>query len=331
MECSVCYSVKDHPIKCVECGYQTCHSCVQTYLLNITSDAHCMNCRCLWDILFLRKNLAMEFLNGVFRKRRMELLKRRSHRIHMDTKEMICPCPSCLSGKIIKSTMSCSSCWMRLCRDCFSPIQSENQHVCQKEIISSLQLIQQTTKKCPSCHVPIEKKSGCFQMFCTYCYTAFDWDKTLILEKNIHNPHYFDYCFQSQQLRVSLEKKLTHMSDPLLKKKYIEFYYLFHDIKNQLQIYSQPSSSITVDLYEKDLIHQQHQCQYRIWSGFYKRAFQLLQQIINSTSSSLYQQIHSFQNDLKEQLIDYNEHVAECLQLRGYRLFECNPPTSCLV
>lgn len=313
-----CCSVDDQSIvKCEECGYKTCPSCVEKYLTSITSDAHCMNCRCLWDILFLRKNMTVGFLEGVFRQRRMELLQHRSYRIQCQ--EIMGPCPSCSFGKIMKSTMSCSSCWMRLCPDCFQ-VKSEN-HVCQKEIILSLEVIQQTTKKCPSCHVPIEKKSGCFQMFCTHCHTAFDWNKNVLLEKNIHNPHYFEYCFQSQKMETFFEKKLHNMTSVYEKRKYKEFYYLFCEIKNQMEIYSQqcriPSS--VVDLYKRDLLQQQHQCQFRIWSGFYKRALQLI-----SSSSIVSSSILSFQHELQETLLDYNEHVAECLQLRGYRLFACN-------
>jgi hypothetical protein len=41
-------------------------------------------------------------------------------------------------------------------------------------------------------------------------------------------------------------------------------------------------------------------------------------------------EIQCFKNDLKEILIEYNEHVAECVQLRGYRLFPCNQPMICV-
>lgn len=336
MECSVCYcSINTQTfIKCDECAYQTCCSCVETYLLSITSDPHCMNCRCAWDILFLRKNLAITFMDGVFRQKRVELLHRRCRRLL--NKEIMCPCPSCPFGRIIKSTMSCSSCWVKLCSDCLFPIPKEKieQHSCHKEDILSLNTIQRTTKKCPSCHVPIEKKSGCFQMFCTQCYTAFDWNKNVLLEKkNLHNPHYFEYCFQPQRMITLLEQKIQSTTNPLVKKKYNEFYYLFQDIKKQVEFYSSPQQKIVVHsiehehrLYQKDLLVQQHQCQYRIWSCFYKRATRLLQQILSSSFSSSCQPIYSFQNDLKEKLLEYNEYVAECLQLRGYRLFECNPP-----
>lgn len=332
-ECSVCcHSLKERPvIQCKECGYSTCRFCVETYFTTITSDAHCMNCRCLWDILFLRKNLTLAFWEGVFQQRRKEILQHRSRRRECFQTPTIGVCPSCPFGKILKSTMSCSSCWIKFCKDCGSSITETTTHVCLPESVLCIQKIQQTTKPCPCCHVPIEKQSGCFQMFCTHCYTAFDWKNHVLLPKNkhLHNPHYFEHCFQPQQLSFLIEKKLKDlMTNIHLQRKCKEFYYLFLEIKKQWEYYSRPySCSVGDDLYEQDLLQQQYQCQSRIWASFYQRAFQLLQKFLSTDKDLLMvvvNAIQSFQQDLQETLLDYNEHVAECLQLRGYRLFPCN-------
>jgi hypothetical protein len=47
----------------------------------------------------------------------------------------------------------------------------------------------------------IEKVSGCNQMFCVQCHTAFDWATGEIETGVIHNPHYFDMMKRNQLQR----------------------------------------------------------------------------------------------------------------------------------
>jgi len=100
MECGVCCSGETGTkmVQCAECQYQACCSCVQTYLVEITSDPHCMNCRQVWDVLFLRKNLEKKFLEGVWKEHRKKILWKRSKRCQ--DKDVLCACPTCPYGKV---------------------------------------------------------------------------------------------------------------------------------------------------------------------------------------------------------------------------------------
>lgn len=316
MECGVCCGTPtEKMVQCAECHYQTCRGCVQTYLVHTTSDPHCMNCRHPWDILYLRKNLDRHFLEGEFQEHRKSVLAKRTNRCQ--NKDVLCVCPACPYGKILKSTQTCLSCEARVCPQCH--LQDSPSHQCHENNVRSLETITQMTRPCPGCHVPIEKKSGCFQMFCTHCYTAFDWKNGHILTKNtIHNPHYSDHQ-NNHSAFDAIYQFIHNMTDYPLKWMYREFYILVRDIGQKVQ---HPPC-------QQD-IWQQQLCQHLIWVKYYKRGATILRNLLTQPPSYIRSQIQCFQNDLREILIEYNEYVAECVQLRGFRLFPCNPPIVCV-
>jgi len=67
-------------------------------------------------------------------------------------------------------------------------------HVCNDDDVASATLMKKDSKPCPSCASNIFKISGCDQMWCTMCNTAFSWNTGAILTRGIiHNPHYFEW------------------------------------------------------------------------------------------------------------------------------------------
>lgn len=319
LECGVCCETSSHRlIQCVHCGYRACPSCVETFLLGSSNDPSCMNCRSVWDILFLRKELDHAFLNGAYQDHRQDLLWKRFH-YRVDS-SVFCPCPSCPYGKIHRETNTCSVCWTRVCGDCLSVCQEEG-HVCPKDVISSLQEIARFTKQCPGCHAPIEKLSGCFQMFCTQCYTPFDWKDGRILEKKtLHNPHYFEHQSISDNILPNLHQHLHR-----------EFYFLLLDIEKQIHFLRSPDNFSSYCSREELFFHDQNRlqthCQLSLWSTFHKKGWVILRSILSGKSAR--PEIRQFENDLKEALLDYNEHVANCVLLRGLRLFSHRPLIVC--
>lgn len=91
-------------------------------------------------------------------------------------------CKGFLNDKFI-----CDLCDIKVCNKCF--IEKGEEHECDPELVETCKLIKNEAKPCPSCGEFISKISGCDQMFCTMCGTAFSW-KTGTIEKGIiHNPH----------------------------------------------------------------------------------------------------------------------------------------------
>ena len=70
---------------------------------------------------------------------------------------------------------------------------SNSKHICKPENLETAKLLNRDSKTCPNCASLIFKISGCDQMFCTQCHTAFSWTTGKIETRIIHNPHYFEY------------------------------------------------------------------------------------------------------------------------------------------
>ena len=111
-----------------------------------------------------------------------------------------CPVADC-RGFAGEPNWSCSSCKANICMDCHEVVAGES-HVCDPKALETIQLLRNDTKPCPKCQTPIHKISGCDQMWCICCKTAFSWDTGRIEKGLIHNPHF--YQFQAghiQQIR----------------------------------------------------------------------------------------------------------------------------------
>ncbi len=89
----------------------------------------------------------------------------------------------------------CILCKKNYCKDCLIELKESDieSHTCDESLKETIKMIRKESKPCPKCNEFISKISGCDQMFCTTCGTAFSW-KTGQIEKGvIHNPHAHDF------------------------------------------------------------------------------------------------------------------------------------------
>ncbi len=89
----------------------------------------------------------------------------------------------------------CNICNCILCTICDTIYKNNTIHVCKEEDIASLNNIKQNSVNCPKCNILISRISGCLQMFCTRCYTKFNYSSKKIYTSNMsfHNIHYTQY------------------------------------------------------------------------------------------------------------------------------------------
>lgn len=98
-----------------------------------------------------------------------------------------CPQPNCRG--FLNTEYICGICEEKACRICR---QIRHKGDCDPEIVETVRLLAKDTKPCPNCSIPITKISGCDQMFCTKCGSAFSWKTGKIEHGQIHNPHYYE-------------------------------------------------------------------------------------------------------------------------------------------
>lgn len=104
-----------------------------------------------------------------------------------------CPADDCRG--FLSTGWKCGMCGIHACSKCHEIKAKE--HECKQENVETAQLLAKEAKLCPKCAAPICKVSGCDQIWCTQCHTAFNWKTRKIVSGVIHNPHYYEWMRQN--------------------------------------------------------------------------------------------------------------------------------------
>lgn len=115
----------------------------------------------------------------------------------IEKREFVRKCPNNDCNGFLSTALKCGicNCWgCSKCRECKGFTKDECElHVCNQQIVENVKFMEKDAKPCPKCSSMISKVSGCDQMYCIECHTAFSW-KTLKIESGvIHNPHFIEY------------------------------------------------------------------------------------------------------------------------------------------
>ena len=113
--------------------------------------------------------------------------------IIVTTPKYIKNCPTSDCKGFIDSKWKCGLCEITICNSCHEIKKEDDDHECNPDDIATATMLMQDTKACPNCAVRIHKISGCDQMYCTSCHTAFSWRTGNVETGVVHNPHYYEY------------------------------------------------------------------------------------------------------------------------------------------
>lgn len=125
-------------------------------------------------------------------------------------------------GMIDEQQAKCGICSARICLECNVLLPSKQdamvldessteqekteEHVCHPDDVETWKAIQKDTRPCPTCHVRIHRISGCAQMWCPQCHTAFDYRTGSIEKQHIHNPHYYEWIRRNPEAAAQEEQ-----------------------------------------------------------------------------------------------------------------------------
>ena len=111
-------------------------------------------------------------------------------------RKFILPCPDEDCRGYLSTAYKCELCSCYACPKCLiltGKERHDHTHVCDEELVKTTEFIRNSSKPCPSCGERIIKSSGCDQMWCTNCKSAFSWRTGKIDKGMIHNPHFFQF------------------------------------------------------------------------------------------------------------------------------------------
>jgi len=113
-------------------------------------------------------------------------------------KVFIRKCPNNECHGFLDENYVCDLCNNITCEHCHEILNQNSieTHVCNKDILESIKLLEKDSKPCPKCSSMIYKINGCDQIFCVECHTAWNWKTGNLITNNIHNPHYTEYMTQ---------------------------------------------------------------------------------------------------------------------------------------
>lgn len=100
-------------------------------------------------------------------------------------------CPKETCKGFLNEDYFCGLCSTSFCKACNEPLTDD--HKCNPEVVKTMKLLNRDSKSCPKCGTVIHKTSGCSQMWCIDCHTAFDWRSGEIVTGRIHNPHFIEF------------------------------------------------------------------------------------------------------------------------------------------
>jgi hypothetical protein len=144
------------------------------------------------DRIVNEHNETIQQLSNQIYQLHLEIQHVRARSVPTERRKFVRKCPVDACRGFLSTQWKCDVCDNKICKDC-NEIKEGDEHACNPENVETMKLLSKDTKPCPKCGTMIFKISGCAQMWCPDCHTAFNWNTLAIETGVIHNPHFFDF------------------------------------------------------------------------------------------------------------------------------------------
>jgi len=121
----------------------------------------------------------------------------KNHKYKSTNKQFTHKCPMEDCNGFLNEKYECGMCENKICKHCFEKLEED--HECNEEKKETVAMLKKDTKPCPKCGELIHKISGCDQMYCIKCHTAYSWRTGEIERGNVHNPEYYRWMRENGQ------------------------------------------------------------------------------------------------------------------------------------
>ena len=123
--------------------------------------------------------------------RSLEQLRNGGVLVGFEAKRFVRQCPIEKCKGFLNEDWYCGLCECKYCKECNETLTDN--HECNPDTVKTMKLLNKDSKSCPKCGTVIHKTSGCAQMWCISCHTAFNWRTGEIETGRIHNPHFIEF------------------------------------------------------------------------------------------------------------------------------------------
>jgi len=218
--------------KCVDCNKNICFKCIKCLI--VCNKGKCIDCSCKLNINI--SELPISFKNKFLKpKNRRKDVSKLCENFIFHTREQIklnqqlidlciplyniegdrdtnkaeehekimnfakkCPDNDCRG--FLSSAWKCGICDKYYCSDCHKIKNGRNddEHICDENEKATVALLKTDSKPCPNCGMPINRISGCSQVWTPCCKIAFDWNTGRIDKGRIHSPEYYDFMRRTE-------------------------------------------------------------------------------------------------------------------------------------
>lgn len=159
-------------------------------------------------------------------------------------REFVRQCPATGCRGFLSKNWKCGICEQWTCPECheLKGPKRDCEHKCDPNSVMTAELLAKDSRPCPKCQSMIFKISGCDQMWCTQCHTAFSWT-TGNIETNIHNPHYYEWQRKNGGLErnpadIECGREINHYTYELIKDAANKHNLLSNPITSRTNLYT---------------------------------------------------------------------------------------------